>query len=56
MSWLRGYSCRPFGTNVAGLFPVPWADAHGDSMSPLRGWRAVVYAASVQAARPGVST
>jgi hypothetical protein len=38
MNWLRDGSCRPFGTHYAAGILVPWADAHGYIISPLRGW------------------
>ena len=37
MSWLSKRSFRPFGTNGVWAFRVPWAEARGYNMSPLRG-------------------
>ena len=41
MNSLRKHSCRPFGTIGAGLIRIPWAGAHGYTMSPLRGYQDV---------------
>ena len=47
----QGDSCRPVGAQGRLIHCIPWADAHGYILSPLRGWMAKH--AACGAAKPG---